>query len=91
MDDRIRCVQQAVVIVLAKSEIRISEISAENSDPSLQMFVKSREVEMQLQRLPQPDFSLMRIARSNQNVQRGSVLIQQVSCNMRTDVSGRAG
>ena len=46
---------------------------------------------MQLQRLPQAHFGFVRIARAHQHIQRGAVVLQQISGDMSADVSGRAG
>ena len=55
------------------------------------MFVEAREIQMQLQGLPQADCGFLRIAGANQQVQRSAVSLQQVGGDMRADVSGGTG
>ena len=46
---------------------------------------------MQLQRMPQTHFRLVRIARPHQYVQRSPVLFQKIGGDVRADVSGGPG
>src|SRR6476660_3188901 len=91
MDHRIGGVDQPVVVVFAPSEARRGEVAAEDPHAGLEMLIKSREVQMQLQSLPQACRSLLRVAGTNQQVQRRAVLLQQVGGDMGADVSGRTG
>ncbi len=91
MDHRIRGVNQAIVIVVGEAKVRRSQVAAKNSHPGLEVFVESRELQMQLQRLPQPARRFLRIAGANQQVQRSAVLLQQVGGDVRADVSGGTG
>ena len=55
------------------------------------IFVEAREIHVQLQRLPQAACGLLRIARADQQIQRGAVSLQQVGGDVRADVSGGTG
>src|SRR5580693_5580000 len=49
MNDRIRRMDQSIVIIPGEAKLRLSEITAKNPNPSLQLLVEAREIEMQLQ------------------------------------------
>ena len=55
-----------------------------------QKFVELWELEMQLHRLPQPDFRLSHIARPHQHIQRRAMIAQQIRRHMRPNVSRRS-
>src|SRR5438477_11853889 len=55
------------------------------------MLVEVREIQVQLQRAPQPQLCFLRITRAHQQVQGGAMSVQQISGNVRADVYGRAG
>ena len=91
MNNRIRGVHQAVVLVATQAETGRSQVSAENAYSSLKKLVEARKLQVQLQRLPEAQFGIARVASPHQQVQRGTVALQQVGGDVRPDVSGRAG
>ena len=68
MNNGISGVDEAVVIVSREAEVFAGEIAAKNPHASLKMLIENREVEMQLQCLPEAEFGLMRIAGTDENV-----------------------
>ena len=76
VNHRIGGVDQSIVIVPAKTESCPGQIPTKDPDARLQIFVETREVQMQLQRLPQPNFGLVRVARAHQQIQRRPVFFQ---------------
>ena len=88
VDDRIRGVNQAVIVVVGEAEVRRGQVAAKNPHTRLEVFVEAREIQMQLQGLPQAAGSLLRVAGAHQQVQRSAVLLQQVGGHVRADVSG---
>src|ERR1700686_456704 len=91
MEDGIGSVNEPVVAVGIKAELRQGYIAAKNSDLRLQVFVKFRKREVQLQRVPKTQLSITRIPATNQQIQRRIVLLEQISGDMRADVSGSTG
>src|SRR5579862_3961136 len=91
MNYRIGGVNQPVVIVARQAKLRGRDIAPKNSHPCLQLFVKSRELQMQLQRPPQPCLGLMGVSGANEHIQRRSVLFQEIRGDMAADVSGGTG
>src|SRR6185369_15527448 len=91
MNDGVGRMDQTIVIFLVKTELLVCKITAIYANAGLQVFVKSLEIEMQLQRVPEALFRLVRIFSAHQHVNRGAEILQQVGGNMRADVSGRAG
>ena len=91
VNHRVGGVHQAIVVILRQPELRRGQIAAKNSHPRLQVFIEAREVQVQLQRLPQTHLGFVSIARPDQQVQRSAVPFQQIGGDMRADVSGRTG
>ena len=88
MDHRIGGVDQAVVVVIGEAKVRRGQVAAKDPHARLKVFVESREIQMQLQGLPQAARGFLRIAGAHQQVQRSAVLLQQVGGDVRADVSG---
>ena len=82
---------EPVIVVRGETEAFASQITAEDPDPGLEMLIETREVKMQLQRLPEPEFGLVRIAGANQHIQRCAMLFEQIGGDVAADVAGRAG
>ena len=82
---------QPIVIIPGKPELRRGKVAAKNPDACLQKLVKAWKVKMQLQGLPQTQFCLMRIARPHQHVERSPMVLQQIGGDMPADVSGGPG
>src|SRR5882762_9082222 len=91
MNHGVRRVNQPVIIVMTESEPRGCQISGKNSYSCLHIFIKEREVEVQLQRLPQPQLGFAQVTRPHQKVQGSAVILQQIGGDMRSDVAGRPG
>src|ERR1700730_12113484 len=91
MDHGICSVDQAIIIVGGEAKARRSEITAKDPHAGLEMLIKSREIQVQLQSLPQAEGSLLRVAGADQQVQRSTVLLEQVGGDVRADVSGGTG
>jgi len=91
MNDGIAGVNQSIVIVPTQAEVRIGNIPAKDPDSCLQILIETRKAHVQLQGLPQAYFGFVRVARADQHIQRGAVVLQKISGNMSADVSGRAG
>src|ERR1019366_9259883 len=91
MNDGIGAVDQPVVVVFRQTKLRTRQISAENTDARLEVFVKAREIHVQLKSAPQARRCLLRITRPYQQVQRGIMILQEIGGYMRADVSGRTG
>ncbi len=91
MNHRIRGVHQPVVFIAIQAEARRSQVSAKNPHLGLQVLEEPRKIQVQLQRTPQAQLRLLRIARPHQHVQGGAVPFQQIGSNVRADVSGRPG
>ena len=91
MDDRIGGVDQAVIIVRGKAELRRCQVAAKDPHARLEIFVEARKLQMELQRLPQPGCGFLGITGAHQYVERSAVLLQQVGRDMRANVSGRTG
>ena len=79
---------QAVVIVCTESEARSGQVAAKNSNSRLKEFIKMGEIHVQLKGLPQAQFSLMRIARADQQVQRPTMPLQKIAGDVCANVSG---
>ena len=88
MDHGIGGVDQAIVIVIGEAKVRCSQITAKDPHTGLEMLIKSRKLEVQLQGLPQTARGFLLVAGTHQQVQRGAVLLQQVRGDVCADVSG---
>ncbi len=91
MNYRIRGVDQAIIVIFAQTKMGRGQITTENPHASLEIFIKSREIQVQLQRLPQTTGRFLRVAGADQQIQRSAMLLQQVGGDKRADVSGGTG
>src|ERR1700730_151268 len=91
MDHGICGVDQAIIIVGGQAKARHREITAKDPQAGLEMLIKSREIQVQWPGLQQAVRSFLRVAGADQQVQRSTVLLEQVGGNVRADVSGRTG
>jgi hypothetical protein len=66
------------------------EIAQENTDARVHEFRELRKYHVELQGVPQAAPRFLRIARSNQHVQRISLCGEEIRRNMGADVAGRA-
>src|ERR1700722_17827106 len=82
---------QAIVVIPRQPELSIGEIAAKDPDARLQILVEAREVQMELQGVPQTQFPLVGIARPHQHIQGSPMVLQQVGSDMAADVSGGPG
>ena len=62
MDHRVSGVDQAIVVFIGESKVRRSQVAAKDSHARLKIFVEPREIQMQLQRLPQTARSFLWVA-----------------------------
>ena len=91
MDHRIGGVHQSVIIARLQPQLGRSKIAAKNSDLRLQIFVEPGERQMKLQSLPKPQFRVMGIAATHQQIQGRVMLLQQIRGDVRSDVPGPTG
>src|SRR5207248_114690 len=82
---------EAIVLVAAQAKSRRSQVSTKDTDLGLQILKEARKIQVQLQGAPKTQLRFLWIASSHKYVQRGCVSIQQISGNVRADVSGRTG
>src|SRR6478752_1980074 len=78
---------EAIVIVLTEAKVRRGEVPAKDSHARLEIFIEPREIQMELERLPQSSRGFLRIPGANQQVQRSAVLLEQVGGHVGADVS----
>src|SRR5712672_2085335 len=78
---------ESVVTILIQTEARIRQVSKKNPELRLQVFVESPERHVQLHCVPQPNLRVVRIASPHQHIQRRFMLLQQISGNMRADIT----
>jgi hypothetical protein len=81
-------VYKSVVFITVQAKAGRSQVSAKNANLRLQVLKKSLEIQVQLQGLPQPQLRFLRVTRTHQHVQGGTVLLQQIGGYMCADVSG---
>ncbi len=91
MDDRIGGCSQAPVIVFRQPESRLGQVAPEDADARGEEVVEARKVHVQLQRAPQPHFSLVCVLRADQQAERIAVSFQEAGDDVRPDIAGGAG
>src|SRR5262245_41597523 len=91
MDDRLGRFDQAAVVVIVQSELFIGQISAKYSDARFEVIVKTREVQVELQRPPEADLGFMLVASPDQQVELVPVIFEQERSYVRSHISGRTG
>ena len=92
VNDRIRRVNEAVVVVPAQPELRRSDIAAEDANPGLEMLVEARKIHVQLQPVPEPNARLPpRLCARTSTFKRSAMCIQQIGGHVRANVACRTG
>ena len=68
VNDRVRSFHQSPVVIVRQAELLLGDIPTKNVNAGVQVIVKSREIQMQLQGPPQAHFRLVRVRRPHQNI-----------------------
>ena len=90
MNHRIRGADEFSIIVLSEAKMLRGEIAQKNTDARVHEFGELRKLHVKLQSVPQAATRFLRIARSNQHVQRISLCGEEICRNVGADVAGRA-
>ena len=65
VNDRIGCLHQSAVIVVWETELPTGKVATEDVNAHVQVVVETREVQMQLQCVPETHFGFVRVLRPN--------------------------
>jgi len=90
MNDRVGRSDKLSVLVLAQAETLLGQLASEYAYARTQGILKPPRIQVELQRVPQTVPRFLRIAGSDEHVQRLGMVRQQVRRNMGTDVTGAA-
>ena len=91
MNDRVSGFYKFALFIIGEAELRAGQIAAEDSDTRMKVVMETREIHVQLQTLPQPQFGFVLGLGPDQQIKRILVAIEKIGGDMSADVSGRAG